>query len=232
MPDNLPELDRLLHETTFFPGLNIRLASLPSLMKITEQQLESGRKKEITRLRLEHQRLGDENLHPDDREYEIHELESQVTHYLPKMFRGGYVLTLWSVLERSLMDITRKSASHTGTPLPEDYFRKGSFFPAMRNAIRLCSGVNAFPNRDEYKKLNFLKSVRQTLIHHDGRIKEAPASLQNLTHLEIEKMGLILEKDYDFTFIVPTEHFLEENTEIVITCIRRIASQVYDTLNP
>ena len=130
------------------------------------------------------------------------------------------------------MDIAQRSALHTGTSLPEDYFRKGSFFPAMRGAIRLCSKVDAFSIPYEYKKLRLLKSVRQTLIHHDGRLQEAPADLQRLTHAEIEKIGLILEQDAYFTFIVPTEHFLADNTELVTNCIRRIASQVYEKLNP
>lgn len=232
MSDDFAELDRLLHEATFFPGLNARLASIPPLMNIVEQQFESGRTKEISRLLKEHKMLG-KDLHPDDKQFDLEVLESQVIHFLPKMFRGGYVLTLYSVLERSLMDIVQRSALHTGVSLPEDYFRNGSFFPTMRNAIRLSSGVvDAFSNRDEYKKLRQLKSVRHTLIHHDGRLQEAPADLKNLPYTEFEKIGLILEKDYNFTFIVPNKHFLADNTELVINCIRRIASQVYETLNP
>lgn len=227
MPNNFSDLDRLLHKSMFFPGLNARLASLPSLMRVVELQLESGRSEEITRLRKEHKSAG-KRLHPEDKAFELEELENQVTHYLPKMFRGGYVLTLWSVLERSLMDIALKTAEHIGDPLPEDYFRKGSFLPLIRDAISKHSGVSAFPSPDELKKLRLLKDVRQTLIHHDGRLNEAPDSLKRLSFTELEKIGLIVEKDGYFTFIIPTELFLNLNTKLIDNCIKRIANQVYE----
>lgn len=231
MNNQFPELERLLHKAMFFPGLNARIASLSSLLRIVDTQLEAGRAEEIGRLRKKHKKFG-KKIHAEDKAFDLDELENQITHYLPKLFRGGFVLTLWSVLERSLMDITQKAATHTGVSLPEDYFRKGSFFPTMRDAIQQCSGVSAFTNSAEYKKLRLLAAVRQTLMHHDGRLNEAPPILKKMSRTELDLIGLIVEKTDYFEFIIPTEAFLSENTNLVSSCTQRIATQVYEKLNP
>ena len=235
MSDDLPDfdLDLVFHRTLFFCDISTRLKTLHTLLRISEQQLEVARKEEISLLRKEHKKLG-KSLWQDEKENDLWMLEMHITHLMPKMFRGGYLFALWSVFERSLMDIAQKAALQRGVSLAEDHFRKGSFFPAMQSAIRLCSGVDAFSfsRRDEKIKLRLLKSVRQTLIHHDGRLSEAPQNLQQLTYEEIERMGLILEKDEDVTYVLPTEPFLADSTELVINCINRVKEQVYDALFP
>ena len=60
-----PDLDRLLAQSTFFTGLNVRLASMAPLRRLAEFQLDVARKAEIDRVRRDHAALGD-RLHPED----------------------------------------------------------------------------------------------------------------------------------------------------------------------
>jgi hypothetical protein len=229
MPTENTKLARIMLRATFFPGLNARLASLDTLMSISERQLDAARSEEIIKLRREHRQLG-KHLHQQDREFELSELEDQVTHLLPKLFRGGYVLTLWSVFERSLMDVAIRAADYREIEFPQDYFRKGSFFPAMRDALDKCVGISAFPNKEEYKHLRVLNGVRQTLLHHDGRFAEAPSAIKSLSAGELEGLGLTLERDNHFQYVVPSTLFLESGTTLVKGCVHRIALQSFNKL--
>lgn len=225
-----PDLDRLLAEATFFPGLNVRLAALAPLKRLAELQLDIARKAEIARIRHDHAIQG-VLLHSEDRTFDLDALEQQVTHLLPKLTRGGLLLTIWSTLERSVQDIAFRAGRHTSNPLSPTHFR-GPFFSAAKTALLSSCGVNAFPNDAQTTRLKFLASVRNTLIHHDGRLIEAPPNVSTLGPQYLAQAGIQLERDYDFVYIVPTEEFLDEATALVETYVRDLADRVFNALVP
>lgn len=226
-----PELDHLLVESTFFPGLNARLASLPSLQRVVERQLNMGCQQEIAELRREHAHIAT-TLPPDDRELDLLDLEQQVTHLLPKLFRGGFILTLWSVLERSVKDISIRAGEYTDRPIPPKLFRRKPFFTAAEEALTSTVGLSAFPDCEQKAKLEFLASVRHTLIHHDGRIAEAPPNLALLDKATLEKRGLQWECEHEIIYIVPLETFVSASTSLVVQYVHNTASRVFNTLVP
>lgn len=224
-----PELDHLLIESMFFQGLNARLASLPLLQRVVERQLNIAHQQEIAELRHKHAHKNN-ILHPDDRAFDLLDLEQLVTHLLPKLFRGGFILTLWSVLERCMKDISIRAGEYIGRPIRQKLFRREPFFKAAEEALKSTVGLSAFPDCDQKAKLEFLMSVRHTLIHHDGRIAEAPPNLALLDKATLEKRGLQLEREHEITYIVPSETFVFTNTSLVVQYVQSTADRVFDAL--
>lgn len=225
-----PDLDRLVAKSTFFAGLNVRLAALAPLRRLAALQLDVARAAEIERVRHEHATLGAQ-LHPEDRTFDLDDLEQQVTLLLPKLTRGGLILTIWSTLERSVKDIALRAGHYTGNPVPPAHLR-GHFFSAAEKALLSRCGVQAFPDAGQRLRLEFLASVRNTLIHHDGRLDEAPSNISAMDPKALTAAGIQLERDYDFVYIVPTEEFLDDAASLVYAYVHDLADRVFNALVP
>lgn len=221
----------LFREATFFPGLNIRVASLETTRRIIEEQLEVARHFEITRLRGAHDAIG-ADLHPDDKELDLSELERQVTHLLPKVFRGGFLITLWSVLERCTNDIATRAGERAGKPITQRLFRYKPFLVAADLALQEAVQLEAFPDPAVRESLKQLGVVRNALVHHDGRQREFPPPWSGLNAEQLAVRGLNLVRDYDFSYLVPTEAYLESNTALVVQYIHSTAARVFHALEP
>lgn len=228
---NCPDLDRLFQESTFFPGLNVRLAALRPLECVAEEQLNIARKLAIARVRSDHKRFADE-LDGEDATYELKELEQQVTHLLPKLTRGGLLLTVWSVFERSVKDIAYRAAAHVGSPLSRSHFRSGGLLVSLELALSKAVRAPAFPDHSQRLQLELLAAVRNTLVHHDGRLEEATKAIASLSRSELEVAGLQIERDYDFDYIVPSPVFVKNSVTTVYTYVHSLAGRVFEELSP
>ena len=93
-------------------------------------------------------------------------------------------------------------------------------------------GVQAFPDAGQRLKLEFLASVRNTLIHHDGRLDEARPNVSALDSQALAAAGIQLERDHDFVYIVPTEEFLDRAADLVHTYVHDLAERVFNALVP
>lgn len=225
-----PSLDRLMKQATFFPGLNIRVGSLETTRRIIESQLEAARTSEIERQRLEHASLG-HDFHSDDRVSDKFDLHQQVLHLLPKILRGGYLITLWAVLERTTHDIAKVAARQRKAQLSDRAFHK-PFFVAATEAFSNTLGLKAFPDAVVEQRLRRLQEVRNALVHHDGRQSEFPEPYNRASTAALEKMGLYLVRDYDYAYIIPGELYLEECTKLVYNFVHQTAERVFNVLIP
>lgn len=226
-----PDLDRLVEEATFFPGLNVRLAALRPLQRTAEEQLDVARTLAIARVRGEHKRLGAE-LHFEDKTFEIKELEQQVTLLLPKFIRGGLLLAVWSVFERSVKDIANEAAVYVGAPLSPSHFRSGALIEKLERAIEQSAQLPAFPDQEQKLALQQLAAVRHALIHHDGRLEEVGPLLALLKRSELDALGIQVERDYDFEYIVPGPEFVANGVEVVYSYVHSLAARVFEKLVP
>jgi hypothetical protein len=213
-----------------FPGLNVRLGSLGATRLIIEAQLERARAAEIDRQRQEHRSLGPE-LHPEDREADEFDLQQQVMHLLPKALRGGFLITLWAVLERTTHDIASVAMAHRGRALDERAFHK-PFFVAAADALVKAVGIQAFPDAGVEQKLRLLQAVRHALVHHDGRQAELPAPYTFMSAAELERMGFYLVRDYDYAYVIPAENYIKEATDLVYNYVHSTADRVFNALVP
>jgi hypothetical protein len=226
-----PDLDRLVEEATFFPGLNVRLAALRPLMNVAEEQLAISRKLAIARVRSEHTRMGDD-LHPEDRTFALQELEQQVTLLLPKLTRGGLILTIWSIFERSVKDIAIKAAEYTGQPLSRNHFRSGALMDRLEQALSQSANLTVHADPAQILALKQLAAVRHALIHHDGRLEECDSIIAKLNRSELDEIGIQIERDYDFEYIVPKHEFVVNCAEVVYAYVHSLSSRVFEKLVP
>lgn len=224
------DLQRLLRAATAFPGVNVRIASIGTARRIVEEQLDLGRHIEISRLRAEHKTLGD-HLHPDDRDSDLFELQQQVVHLLPKVFRGGYLVSLWSVLERCTHDIASIAGERIGKPISGRLFRR-PFFESAQIAFRETVGLSAFPDNQTEIRLLQLQVVRNILAHHDGRVSELKPPLSGLTSEQLAAHELNVVDDDDFSYVVPTEEYLVRNTKLVSVYLHGLEERVFNVLEP
>jgi hypothetical protein len=225
-----PPLDRLLQRASFFPGLNVRLGSLDATRRIIEGQLDEARAAEIRRLRTHHESLGLE-LHSDDREAEEFELQQQVLHLLPKALRGGFLVTLWAVLERTVHDIAALALAHRGLPFSERAFHR-PFFVAATDALARGAGLPAFPDTAVEQKLREVQAVRNALVHHDGRQSDFPEPYARMSAAELETLNLHLVRDYDYTYVIPGEAYIMDATSVICTFVHGAADRVFNVLVP
>ncbi len=213
-----------------FPGLNVRLGSLDGTRLIIEAQLEGARAAENHRQRQEHRSLGSE-LHPDDREADEFDLQQQVMHLLPKALRGGFLITLWAVLERTTHDVASVAMTLRGRVLDGRAFHK-PFFVAEADALGKAVDVQAFPDAAVEQKLRLLQAVRHALVHHDGRQSELPAPYTFMSAAELEGMDLYLVRDYDYAYVIPAENDIKDATELVYNYVHSTADRVFNALIP
>ncbi len=224
-------LERLTQRATLFPGLNIRVGSLDATRQVIERQLQAARVEEIRSVRQTH-RLLDEELRPDDAESDKFDLEQQVLHLLPKALRGGFLVILWSVLERCVQDIALVAAERRGTTMPDRIFRREPFFKAAETALLAAAGLVAFPEAQVRADLQRLQAVRHALVHHDGRQSALPAPYATMTSHELEKVGLVLAKDFDFVYVVPSEDYVAAGTTLVYRFVHELADRVFEVVIP
>ena len=86
-------LAELFRRTLRFPGPSLRLSGLESALEATEEQLEVLKKQYELRLNAKLKRIA-RSMHPDDVEAERHGVSCLVDELFPKIFRGGFVVSL------------------------------------------------------------------------------------------------------------------------------------------
>ena len=88
-------LEELYRRAVTFPGAGVAVAALQTALDHREEELQRSADQIRVRLHAKHTKLGDE-LHPEDKEQDEYDLDRTVNVLLPRVVRGGFVLTLWS----------------------------------------------------------------------------------------------------------------------------------------
>ena len=224
-------LDRLKLEVLLFPNPNTVLLGLALTRQIIEKQLDVARHDEILQLRREHLRKG-ADLHPEDKELDEVETEQRVTLLLPKIIRGGFVLVMWSAFESSTKEMAAYASRETGRLIDPKLFRNKNFFDASKHAFKATAGLEAFPDSEVEKQLRVLWEIRNTLVHHDGKLTELAENVRVRGVLFLESLGLQIEKDHVREYIVPTAIFVGRNLSLIDCCLRSLAKRLINTLHP
>lgn len=223
MEESLPSLEDLIREIREVPSPHVRLAGLAATRIIIEQQLDAARSAELKKLQRKH---AEDGTHPDDASIDMYELEVQVTHLLPKVLRGGFLLALWSTLEACTKDLAAYAGRESGKAVPKGLFRYGSFLDSSQQAFTEILGIDAFASDAERAGLARLGRVRAALVHHNGNVEGLPEDLRDGHLAALEAEGLYLEKDLHHRYFVPTSEYVERNLALVDAHLRGLADRV------
>jgi hypothetical protein len=224
-------LEELYRHAVTFPGAGVALGSLASALKHVEEELERSAAQISLRVQAKHARLGDD-LHPEDKEYEEYELERTTRALLPKIVRGGFILTLWSTFEVAALDIAECAHREIGRPLKGDPFRNGGFLKNLDVVFSKGLGIPAFPDRGVYERLDELRLFRHALVHHDGKVERLPATLRRASPEEYAAIGLHQYGDLRHEYVVPTAGFTRQALELVTSYLVSLSERVYAKLHP
>jgi len=207
-------LEELFRHAVTFPGPAVFLAGLETALNAVEEELAHARDQATIRLGARHKRDGDV-IHPDDRELELYELEVTVDQILPRVFRGGFVLTLWSVFEVVAKHMGEYAYKQREMDFDSKLFRRGNFLKEMDKVYSQHLGVVAFPQAEELSQLDDLRELRNALIHHNGSVAALPYSLRRNGKEEYAAIGLHLYRDVHREYVIPNDAYLPRNYELV-----------------
>lgn len=210
-------LEELYRQSITFPGPTMHLRALRTALDVVEEELAHACDQATVRLHARHKR-DEEFLHPHDRELDLYELEVTITQVFPRVFRGGFLLTLWSVFETVAKRMAVYACQTRGLPPVEPLFRKKNkdgFLQLLKHIYRERLEIDAFPDADEYGQLDQLRHIRNALIHHNGNIAELRGVLKGLTLADYAKLGLSVYENFHEKFFVPEAEFLVRNFSLV-----------------
>jgi hypothetical protein len=224
-------LEELYRRTITFPGPDIPLSGLLTALDTVEEELAHAHDQATIRLRARFKRETD-YLHPDDRELDVYELEVTTNQILPRVFRGGFLLTLWSVFETVAKRMAEYACNTRGLPTVQPQFRQPHFLKSLQKVFTETLGIVAFPDAAEYDELDTLRQIRNALIHHNGNINALPGSMRNLSPEGYAGLGFSIYTDLHETFFVPDAVFLARSLTLVRGYLTSLSERVYVSVHP
>ena len=168
----------------------------------------------------------------DEIECELDGLKATVDELFPKVFRGGFVISLWSVFEASIKNIAEYVRQQRNLPFGLEDLRAGDFLEQMDKFFSRVIDVDAFPEKSTRNKLEEIKGLRNALAHHDGSILELPKSLKCKTDAEYLKKGLVVCSDLHHKYVVPTAEYADQALGTIRTYLEQFAEKVYVAIHP
>ena len=105
--------------------------------------------------------------------YEVDQLKNTVEELFPKVFRGGFIISLWSVFEACIKDIAEYVRRKKNIPFGLQDLRAGDFIEQTDKFFFRLLEVKAFPVKSVRTKLeelnDFLRRIGRVA---DGKEKQ------------------------------------------------------------
>lgn len=224
-------LAELYRRSVTFPDPSLRMAGLEAARSAAEEQLEHLKGQRAVRLcaRLKREAHA---MAQDDVEFEIEQLKGTVEELFPKVLRGGFVISLWSVFEACIKNLAEYVRRERELPFGLQELRAGDFLEQTEKYFSRVLRLKVFPDKKVRKKLEELKGLRNSLVHHDGATEELPKSLQCKTDVEYRGKGLLVYRDLHHQYAVPTAEYAEEALRTVHCFMEQFAEAVYAAIHP
>ncbi|MDE2387657.1 MAG: hypothetical protein KGN35_01000 [Betaproteobacteria bacterium] len=228
---SLISLDELYRQSVTFPGPNLRMTGLQQVREAIEEQLEHLKDQHTIRLgaRLEREArmMADEDI-----EHEQHKLKNMVDELFPKVLRGGFIVSLWSVFEACVKDLAEYTRREKELPFSLQELRAGNFLNQMDLFFSRTLNLTVFPDKDLRTRLDEIMNFRHALAHHDGSVDKLPNSLHCKNESEYKNKGLYVYKDLHHSYAVPSAEYTKESLDSVKKFLEHFSDQVYVALHP
>ena len=224
-------LAELYRRSVEYPGPSLRMAGLDAARTAIEEQLDHLKGQRAVRLYARLKKEAHE-MAPDDVQYEVDKLKNTVEELFPKVFRGGFIISLWSVFEACTKDLAEYVRREKSIPFGLQDLRAGDFLEQTDKFFARVLDVKAFPEKSVRAKLEELKGFRNALVHHDGAIEELPRALRSKSEAEYLRKGLVVYRDLHHQYAVPTADYAEEAFKAVRIFLEQFAETVYAALHP
>lgn len=223
--DNFDELRLILK----FPGPGVILWGLDQYLIAIENQLFHLQAQYIIRLKA---RLKKEHrwMHPEDIEQAEYEVLHLTEELFPRLLRGSYLVALWAAYESKVTDMADYAKSEYKQPFGLDELRGGDFLAQAEKFYDRVLGLSLFSNREDRKRIEILKGIRNAIAHDNGHINGLPKELHKkiIMKTNMKEYGIDVRDE----FIIPTETGLRQYFVTVKHCLEETYKQVFSVLHP
>jgi hypothetical protein len=172
------------------------------------------------------------SLHPHDVEMRKDEFSQTVDELFPKIFRGGFLISLWSVFEACVKDMAEYTRKEHGLPFGLQDLRAGDFLGQMEKFFQGTVNLKAFPDRNVRTKLDELRGFRNALAHHDGSTDALPKALRAKNKMQYQAIGLQVYRDLHHEYAIPNADYLQKSLSAVHGFLEELATRLYASLHP
>jgi hypothetical protein len=230
MPGHI-SFEELYRRTITFPGPSSAMAGLSVALETIEEELAHAADQARVRQYARHQNEI-AYLHPEDIEDDEYALKVTVEQVLPRVFRGGFLLMLWSVFEVAVKRMAEYACRQQNLPSLTSSFNRGNFLENIEKAYANNLGVTAFPDSLVREKLDLLRHVRNALIHHNGSVAALRKSLAHRNSAGYAALDLQTYSDLHEEFFVPNAAYLTESFVLVKGYLTLLSERVYESVHP
>jgi hypothetical protein len=227
----MTSLAELTRRVLTFPGPASRIFALERVREAIEEQLahlKSQRSVQLNaRIKREARSMAKEDI--EDLRYE---LQSTVDELFPKVFRGGFIIYLWTVFEACVKDMAEYTRREKKVPFGLHELRAGDFLEQMGTFFSRVLDLQVFPDRAVRAQLDQLKDLRAALVHHDGDVEKLPKSLRGSSPADYELKGLTTYEHLHHVYAIPTAEFARRSLETVSNYLAWLQDEVYPRVHP
>jgi hypothetical protein len=215
------------------PKINIDLRFVDVLYELnaTEQYISSFERQLPSIVKQEeekaYRRIQEEQMNIDNREADLiwqmfYDLTENV---LPRFFRNAILVTIWSIFESAIMDISKELQSEQHKTLGiEDL--KGDFLERAKKYFHYIVDFPLEVTGKEWQRINMLKVLRNAIAHCNGRVEgiTKDKDLKDIQRWEKENIGLTIEVDtlmFSKEFVEETYHCVNNFLTSLIAAVKR-----------
>ena len=218
------KLERLYHRAVEYPDPSQRFQALRIAFAATEDAIAHQAAQHQVRAKADLRRRG---MHPDDVEMELHVLHTTTKELFPRIFRGGFLVSLWALFESGIKDLGEYTRRQLKLPFGLQELRAGDFLDQSEKYFRGTLDIQAFPDKSIRKQIELLKGFRNAIAHHDGNLDEVPNAL-------LQEPSGVLQKfsDLHHEFAMPTAEYNSKSLELLACTSSALANAIYAKLHP
>ncbi len=218
------KLERFYHRAVEYPDPSQRFEALRTALSATEEAIAHQAAQLQVRAKADLKRRG---MHPDDVELELHVLHTTTKELFPRVFRGGFLVSLWALFESGVKDLGEYTRRELKLPFGLQELRAGDFLNQSEKYFRGTLGVEPFPDKSNRKRIALLKEFRNAIAHHDGNIEEIPKALVQARPPALQRFS-----DLHHVFAMPTAEYNAQSLELLASTSAALANVVYSKLHP
>lgn len=207
--------------------LSLELDALEDHYTLIKKQISNIRNVEKSSINEYRKR---EKLTPEDPEWDIarQEFDYKVEFLLPRLFWGSFIVSLYAVLETSIIEISRLIKQTQKHEIDiNDY--KGNFLERSKKYYKDVLEFKLCCDETTWKRLKILSEVRHAIAHANGRLdmlKEK--SKKRIENLEKQNLGISSYNNY----ILLNSYFAKETFLKVCSMLKNLVERYkeWDTI--
>ncbi len=175
--------------------IDCELDALEDYLQIIEAHMESLAKAERTRFEV---RIQEKHLSPDDpeRQEAVSECEHQIEVFLPRFFRGPFLVTLYAVYESAITEIARLIKGKQSQGISLDDFR-GDFLKRAKKYYDHVLKFQLYTVNRAWQSIQMLSTIRHAIAHENGRMEMLNSDAKKkIRNWERQKLGIAVYGGY------------------------------------